>query len=323
MSKAAKIWLIEAASLVLIGIIIFGGIMSMLKWDFTKLSTNKQETNEYEIAEDFKSISVNTDTADIIFVPSENSKCTVVCYERKNLRHTVEVKDGELVINTFDARKWYEYIGINFGAPKITVYLPESEYSTLIIEESTGDIEIPNDFKFKSIDVSVSTGDVKCSASAAGAIKIETSTGGIFVENTASGSLHLSVSTGKVTVSGVKCDGNVTVGVSTGKAYLTNVVCKNVISSGSTGDITLKNVIAAEKLSIERSTGDVKFEGSDAAELFVETGTGDVEGTLLSDKVFITKTDTGRVNVPSSVTGGICEITTNTGNIKIDVIGNT
>ena len=62
------------------------------------------------------------------------------------------------------------------------------------------------------------------------------------------------------------------------------------------------------------------FEGSDAAEIFVQTSTGDVEGSLLSSKVFIANTDTGKVDVPKSITGGRCEITTDTGDIRISVI---
>jgi DUF4097 and DUF4098 domain-containing protein YvlB len=63
----------------------------------------------------------------------------------------------------------------------------------------------------------------------------------------------------------------------------------------------------------------VKFERCDASELYIELDTGDVTGSLLSDKVFIAQSDTGRVNVPKSVTGGRCEITTDTGDIKITV----
>ena len=40
----------------LVGCIIFGGVMTVLKWDFGKLSTNKYETNTYEINEAFKQI---------------------------------------------------------------------------------------------------------------------------------------------------------------------------------------------------------------------------------------------------------------------------
>lgn len=83
--------------------------------------------------------------------------------------------------------------------------------------------------------------------------------------------------------------------------------------------MTLKNVIAAETFSIERSTGKVRFDGCDAAEILVKTGTGDVKGTLLSEKIFIARSNTGRVDVPQTVTGGRCEIITSTGDIEIHI----
>ncbi len=319
MSKRTKIWLVIAASLVLVGGIIFTGVMTVFKWDFTKLSTVKYEINNYEINENYKNISIVTDTTDIVFAPSEDSKASVVCYEQKNIKHSVAVKDSTLVIEGVDERKWYEHIGITLGTPKITVYLPKNEYASLSIKESTGDIEIPKNFRFESMDISLSTGDVNCLASASDDIKIKTSTGDICLENVSAGSLELSVSTGEVIAKGITCQGDIKIKVSTGDTKLTDVACKGVFSNGSTGDISLKNVVATEKLSIERSTGDVRFDGCDAAEIFVKTDTGSVKGGLLTDKVFITQTDTGSVDVPKTVTGGKCEIVTDTGNIKIDI----
>lgn len=319
MSKITKIWLIIAASLVLIGCIVFGGAMTMLKWDFTKLSTVKYETNNYEITEKFKNISIVTDTADILFMPFENQKASVVCHEQKNMKHSVTVKDGTLVIEVVDTRKWYEHIGINFGTPKITVYIPQVEYGALFVKSSTGNVEIPKEFKFENIDISESTGNVTNYASASENIIIKTSTGNIRVENVSANTLDLSVSTGGVTVSNVTCEGDVKIKVSTGKTNLTNIECKNIVSNGNTGAISLKNVIAAENFLIERSTGDVKFDGCDAAEIFVETDTGDVRGSLLADKTFIVQTDTGNVDVPKTATGGKCEITTSTGDINIRI----
>jgi len=275
-----KTWLIIAACLVLIGCVIFGGVMQMLKWDFTKLSTVKYETNRYELQEEYKNISIVTVTANVEFVPSENQTTSVVCYEQKNLKHTVTVKDGTLVIEINDTRKWYEHIGIHFGTPKITVYIPQREWSVLLVKADTGDIS---------------------------------------VENIAAQTLDLRVSTGRITVSDVTCQGDVNIRVSTGKTVLTDLQCKNLISTGNTGSMVLKQVVAAEKFSIKRSTGDIKLEGCDAAELFMETNTGDVEGSLLTDKVFIAHTDTGKVDVPKTVTGGRCEIKTDTGDIKITI----
>lgn len=280
MSRAAKIWLIAASSLVLIGCIILGGIMTMLKWDFTKLSTVKYETNNYEIAGGFKNISIKANTADILFVASESQDCTIICYEQEKVRHTVAVEDNTLAIEVKDSRRWYEYIGINFDTPQITVYIPQGEYGALSVKSSTGDIRVEN-------------------------MAIET--------------LKLSVTTGSITVSDITCQEDINISVSTGKAKLSDIVCKNVVSSGNTGDIFLQNVIASEKISIKRSTGNVSLEHADAADIFVKTDTGNVTGTLLSDKVFITQTDTGKISVPKTSSGGRCEINTDTGDIKIKI----
>jgi DUF4097 and DUF4098 domain-containing protein YvlB len=163
----------------------------------------------------------------------------VVCYEEENLYYSAEVVDGTLTIKQIDERNWYEYIGITMGDSDIIVYLPETEYKNLLIEVSTGDINIPKDFKFENIDISVSTGDIKNSAS-------------------------------------------------------------------------------ADTIKIKTDTGDVKLDKCDAKEIFVKTDTGDVTGSFLTPKVFITKTDTGDIDVPKSISGGRCEIETDTGDIKFN-----
>jgi len=319
MGRKTKAWLIIAISLVLLGCVIFSGVITMFKWDFTKLSTVQYETNAYEISESFDNISINTDTADIIFIPSNDEKCRVVCYEEKNAKHSAVISDNALTISMINEKKWYEYIGINFGTPKITIYLPQSEYASLFMKASTGDVEMPKDFKFEDINITLSTGDVKNYASASRDIKIKTSTGDIRVENVRAGAMDFSVSTGKVIVESVKIDGDINVSVSTGDARLTDIACKSVISTGNTGHISLKNVIAKEKFSLERSTGDIKFENSDAETINIKTDTGDVTGTLLSEKIFITETSTGNISVPKTTTGGKCEVVTDTGDIKFEI----
>lgn len=319
MSKTVKKWLLVATLLVVFGALILVATACSAGWDFGKFNTDKYEANTYEVHDEFSNISIKTSTADIVFAPSEDGNCKVVCDEQSNLKHLVSATDGTLKVELVDTRKWYQHIGVNFGTQKITVYLPNAEYSALVIEESTGDIQIPKDFKFNSADISLSTGDVRYFASATEDIKIKRSTGDVYVQNISARSLNISGSTGNVTVTDVVCEGDVTIGVSTGKTHLTNVTCKNLISSGDTGDISLKNVIAVEKFSIERSTGDVKLEGVDAAEIFVKTSTGDVEGSLLSGKNFIIDTNTGTEEFPHGSSGGKCEITTSTGDIKITV----
>lgn len=319
MRKKTIGWMIAAISLIIVGCVIFGGVMMALNWDFSKLSTVKYETNEYEIQDMVQNITIVTDTADIVLVPSE--KVSVVCTERVNAKHAVSVKDGTLQIEIVGQIKWYEQIGLNFGTPKITVYIPQGQYGTLSIKGSTGEVTIPREYAFDGMDVHQNTGDVTSLASVSGDMKVRTSTGDIHIADLQAGTMSLSVTTGRITISNVQCNGDMHISVSTGKTKMTNVSCKNLTTSGNTGDIMLENVVAAGKLSVERSTGDVKFEGCDASEISVITDTGDVTGTLLSEKVFLCKTDTGRVDVPETITGGKCAITTDTGDIRFKITG--
>jgi len=279
MSRKTKVWLMLAALLIVIGSILFVGVMTLLNWDFTKLSTSEFETNEYEIAENYQHISVATKTADIVLLPSDSAKTTVICYEQVNMKHTVSVKDGVLKIHVEDTRKWYEYIGISFLTPKITVYVPQGEYGDLTIHSATGNVEIPAGFGFQSMNISVSTG--------------------------------------AVSVSGATCYGDIGIYVTTGRASITDVRCDTLRTAGSTGDLYMRNVVTAEKLSAERATGSITFEKCDAAELYLKTSTGNVTGSLLSEKIFTAQAGTGHVDVPNTASGGRCEIYTGTGNIKI------
>lgn len=302
-----KKWLIVASVLIVGCILIIGGSSIMAKY----------ETNRYAVDESYISVSIAANAADILFAPSESGDTYVICNEPKDTKCHISVNDSILSIWFADTRNWYERIANIFHTPKITVYLPQGEYGSLAIMSDTGDINIPDNFSFESIDISESTGDVTVCASVLNTAKIKATTGDISVKGISAGVLDLSVSTGRIIVSDVICAGSVSASVTTGKTDLANISCKNLISSGSTGDITLHNVIAEEKFTIKRSTGDIKFNNSDASEIFAETDTGDITGNILSDKIFIAETDTGDIDVPKTTIGGKCELSTSTGDIRI------
>ncbi len=319
MSKGKKWWLILAAVLTAAGLFIFLGAMAVLDFDFKRLNLMKFETNTYEVSKDFTQIVIDVDTTEIEFVQSDNGRCKIVCFEREREKHTAAVKDGTLTIGTLDTRKWYDHIGFSFGSPKMTVCLPREKYASLSVNTHTGDLEIPAEFAFESLTVSGTTADVNCRASVSDTMNIELTTGSITVSETNVGALALSATTGRIELSSVACNGAMEVSTTTGGVKLTGVTCQSLTSRGDTGRITLKNVVASDLMSIERSTGNVVFEGSDARQIQVKTSTGHVTGALLSPKVFVTETGTGRVRVPKTASGGKCEITTGTGNIEIEI----
>lgn len=314
---AKKVVLILAGVLVAAGLILLVSYLASNQWVLTFSNGKTQETVTREVAAEFSKLRIEADTADIHLALSEDGVCRLECTESENETYVIEATGDTLTVRKNDARKWYQFFSFGFSREEtLTVYLPRTEFDALEIEGSTGDIEIPQGFAFADISIATSTGDVSCRARSEG-LAIATSTGDITVADVSAGNIALAVSTGRVKISNVTCVRDISVAVSTGRTELSGVQCRNLTSTGSTGRLMMTDVIASGKLSAERSTGDVEFHGCDAAEIYVETTTGDVGGTLLTEKIFFTDTDTGDVRVPKTTTGGKCEITTTTGDIEI------
>ena len=273
------IWLAVAVALILIGSIVFTSAMMGLQWDFSKLSTEEYETNEYTLTQPFQNIAINTDTTDVTLVKTTDENATVTCYEYAKEKHKVEIVDGTLMIQLTETRNWYDYISIRSKSQKITIVLPGKQYETLSVKTSTGDICIQ--------DISAST-------------------------------LNLSVTTGDTALSNIQCQAIITQG-DTGSISLENTAAtENLSIARTTGDVELTGCNTAQ-LFVKTDTGDVELQRSDAGEIFIETNTGDVKGSLLTEKIFIANSDTGRIDVPKTAAGGKCEITTDTGDIKFEI----
>ncbi|MGI6072918.1 MAG: DUF4097 family beta strand repeat-containing protein [Lachnospiraceae bacterium] len=313
-----KKWIIAAVVLLALGLFICGAAYMILEFDFKKLSTGKYVTNTHDVKDDFQNISIVADTEQIVFIPSDNGRCSVICYEEVNEPHNIRVEGSTLIIDKVNNHK--RRIGIMMEFPKITVYLPKEAYEALSVDSDTGNVDIPKDITFESIHVMLSTGSVSCRASATESVEIQTSTGQIDVSCLTAKEIRLEASTGEIQVTDVECAGDLSVSVSTGRNSLENVSCASLVSTGSTGDILMTNVITSEEFNIERSTGTVRFDACDAGTIYVRTDMGDISGTLLTDKVFITETDTGKTNVPKTITGEKCEIKTGAGDITIEIV---
>ena len=322
--------------LLLCGVILFGVVMVASGFDYKKLSDTEFVTNTYEIDEAFDKISIDATTAKLTFVPAEDKDCKVVCYETEKEKHAVAVQDKTLTIKAESDKEWFDFIDFSVGTPEVTLYLPQSEFKSLVIDTDTGDITIPEDFSFGSFEIKGDTADVSSKASVSDGILIKLSTGDVRAESISAGAAEITTSTGDVEIISADVEGNVKIktdtghielkGVTckdfeaesdTGKMALTDVTCRDLSADSDTGKMTLTNVTASGSFRIENGTGDVEFDNSDAEEIYVKTSTGDVTGTFASEKVFITETGTGKTDVPKTVSGGRCEITTGTGDIRI------
>ena len=299
MNRTAKIWLIVAGILVVLGpILIVCATTINGGFSFAKTA---YETNTIEIGSTFDQIAVKTEITDLEIATSDEKQCRVVCAEPEKMKHTAEVKNGTLMIKSSDDRKWNERLfKFSFKDPKVTVYLPESDYKALQIDTHSGDVKIADGLTFDTAAVIGDTCDIKFAASVKNSLQIAATTGDVDLSGGEVKDTEITTSTGDIKINGLKVKGGLS-------------------AAASTGDITLNDTIAEGAFSINTTTGDVHFNDCDASEITVKTTTGDVTGTLLSDKVFITDTSTGDVHVPKTGSGGICEITTSTGDIIIDI----
>ena len=318
MIKSSKLWII-CATIFAIGIAIFAISMTALGWDFSKLTLAKTEENTYTVADDFTSISLSFDTADVSILPSEDGKARVDLVELTNVKHEVKVENGKLTVSHTDNRAWYEYISLfGSGATSVTVYLPEGKYESFTAHGSTGDVKISNGFEFESIDVEVSTANIQCFASAKSAV-LKASTGDIYLSDATAQNVKLSATTGNISASRVLASGAFEVTVSSGNTTLTDVNCDALSFTSSTGDLLLTRFIANGKLECRQGTGDITFDSSDAGEILITASTGDVCGTLLSPKLFAATSNTGKVSVPDPEGTQKCKISVSTGDIIISI----
>ena len=88
----------------------------------------------------------------------------------------------------------------------------------------------------------------------------------------------------------------------------------------STGEIELDDVVLTGEMNLKTSSGDVELNRCDANTMIITTASGDVEGTLLTDKIFYVATNSGDVIVPKSTQGGMCEVTTSSGDVELELI---
>ena len=185
--------------------------------------------------------------------------------------------------------------------------------NTIIVENKSGRYGI--EVRKSVVDC---TGDAVLADIVCANIDTNGDTGDIAVDNLdATASASFTRSTGDVNINNVKTGGDLNIAVSTGESTLTNVSCTSFITVGDTGDVLMSKLIATGKIDIVRSTGDVDFEDCDAAEIRIQTSTGNVKGNWLTEKVFIVRSNTGKISVPETTSGGKCKIETDTGDIVI------
>ena len=323
----------------LISILIGGGLfvigMSLNNWNFANLDNSKYVNNTYELEEDFINFDIDTDTADIELIESTENKIEI--FDKQEALYTVKVEENTLKVTLNNTINHINFF--NFKTPKISIYLSNVNYELLDIKEDTGDIRIPTDFSFKNVNIDLNTGDTYLNCKVTDSISIKTDTGYTSLNGIETNSINISSSTGDITLKEISVK-NIKIIIDTGRVKLTSVLSENIdvklstgdliienvgcltsfVSKASTGDMKATSLKVGGKLHVERNTGDVNLKEVLAGEIYIKTSTGRVTLSVLESMVFYTKTNTGDVDVPKSTTGNLCEIYTDTGDIKVTIL---
>lgn len=258
-------------------------------------STTISET--YTIEDAYNSISIEGKTLDVNVYLSTDNENKIVYTKNKKVDFEVKIVDGLLTIVQQDNRKFYDML-FNFANFEVDLYLTSELIDSLNVEGSTGDIEVNKGFTFNDVSISNSTGDIEFKSNVTNNLNIKNSTGDVEIEN-------------------INVGGDVSVITKTGDVELHNANCNSLDINVKTGDTDLVNVLVNDDFNMIGSTGDVKLDGFDATNIYVEVSTGDVKGMILSNKIFNARSETGKVMVPETYSGGICKIRVSTGNIII------
>lgn len=336
MKKSTKTALILSAILICAGLIIGFIGFSAASYDISRLNTQRFVTESFEITEPFSAVAVSCGMSDVTLIPSD--ACRVEFTRQTNIKHSVSVEDGILTLREKDERTWFDLIGVAWGDMEIKVYLPAGEYAMFHSESGTGDVEVPSDFGFVDAEIHSGTGSIEFYANVKNALVVSSDTGDITVSRICAESAEISTDTGSINVSDIELNGGLHLESDTGDMDITGAFCSSfylVTDTGSsdiygthcgdmfiethTGDIYLNSTAAENRAELIATTGDITFHGFDGGTITVITDTGDVRGTLASEKIFFVESDTGDISVPKSLTGGECSITTDTGDITVKI----
>ena len=301
MKTSKKIALIVAAILFVGGVVLAGVGLSMSVGVENAYGPSAEcQESSFTVSELFYSVSVDTDECDVSFLQSTNGSCRVTCYAPKGVEYIVAVEEGMLTVREMDTRAWYEKWGIWNERVHMDIYLPQMTGTELSITTDTGDVTLPSWLSFTAVKVVTDTGDVAMQGVVAPKeLLIMTNTGDVALQACEAIMLNVTTDTGDVTLADCHSD---TLGAHTG-----------------TGDVQLRRSVAGH-VGITTDTGDVELQAVGAEDMEIETTTGDVQGTLRSPKVFDIETSTGDVRVPPNGTDcGTCKITTDTGDIDIQI----
>lgn len=272
---------------------------------------------KYDISDFFDDIFVSVINADIKVKVSENGEYGVEFFGEEAEEPTVSVQNNTLSVISNEQNRFFNKFMSSDAV--ITITLPERKFSELSVSSKSGDISVLPGLEFERAKCENVSGNIKIESQATKKCKLKTVSGDItcsFLEN--SGSIDIKTVSGSISLTAVK-SASLQLRSTSGDILLSKAELSSELYADSiSGNISFKE-IKADSINAKTTSGDISLIKSDASSLLFKSSSGDISGSLLSEKRFTAQSTSGDIRVPGSSGGGTCEARTISGDIKFTI----
>ncbi len=301
-----------------------GGILLALvplltvRFDFRKLNTASTVNEDTAVNEPFSYIQIAGEGCSVRLLPAEDGVCRVTYSGNEALSPTVTVRQGTLHIEQKEHRSWIDCIGFSWGEDTVTVFLPDEKYNSLSVENTSGNVTVDAIPLFRLTDIHVESGNVNVANCAVEWLSAQTTSGNIRIKDLTAETLECHTDSGKINSEGWYAEGTCRIKSKSGNVSLDEGSTGDLAVDTTSGNIKLEEVIAIGAFTVTGKSGEVELDACDGDTVTVQTASGNVSGKLLTEKTFVTSTDSGTVRVPATAGDGVCRITTRSGDIRFE-----
>ena len=296
MKKGKKLALIIAEIVLAVGLAVTVASLAISDFNVSELFGNQKTSYEVSDFDAFERISIRESFCNVR-IESTAGDPYIEYTGSGSVTHNATVDDGMLVIEGVDGRKWYEKI-LSFVDSDLTLYLPHITGYEIEITTSSGNVTVAGGISAKSVNITTVSGNVECGSDASEGATVEATSGNVSFNG---------------------CHGKrISAKTTSGEIYAGGAICLEASFESSSGEVELEGVNVRDSLNVKTTSGNIELDECDSAALKLISTSGNISGELLSSKIYMAKSTSGNINVPLGVSGGICEITTNSGNIDFE-----
>ena len=189
--------------------LVLGGILCVFSYakmgnSLQAMSFIQMESKNIKISEAFEDIHVKMDTGQITIQRSEDTSCSILCYQDTKAPFAIKTENGMLSIaeTSNEGMTWYEKASLFIDMPKVVISLPKDSYRNLTLQSETGQLTVKGELSFESAVMTSDTGDLTLSkVICRGPLQVKLDTGNIWFEDCDADSIMAETDTGNINAS--------------------------------------------------------------------------------------------------------------------------